>query len=204
MVVNSTTHFVDVAPYNESPKSYLELNGCTNFGGYTWVTVESSSCSSEATGLSSGTAGLAYSAARNAIAQGRLRPDASGMPLAAEEVKQLFRAAADDIDFSKPKPPGPANNLPTTPLHPGRRPHLPRPAGEGRLQGAGRGPRFRRPRRRRAAPVLLGHRPDPGGRVPQVPQRRRGQLTCLRRHRRRWCERADRGGRERLRARIQG
>ncbi|TML42118.1 MAG: hypothetical protein E6G27_05490 [Actinobacteria bacterium] len=114
MVVNSTTHFVDVAPYNESPKSYLELNGCTNFGGYTWVTVESSSCSSEATGLSSGMAGLVYSAARNAIAQGRLRPDASGMPLAAEEVKQLFRAAADDIDFSTPNPPGPANNFATT------------------------------------------------------------------------------------------
>jgi hypothetical protein len=114
MVVNSTTHFVNVGPYAESPKSYLELNGCTNFGGYSWVTVESASCSSEATGLSSGMAGLAYSAARNSIEKGRLSPDASGRALAAEEVKQLFRLAADDIDFSTPKPPGPPNNFATT------------------------------------------------------------------------------------------
>src|SRR3954463_7066251 len=62
MVVNSVTHYVDdgtsdlPAPFNsvalQNPKTYLAFNGCTNFGGYTWVSVESNSCSSDATGQS--------------------------------------------------------------------------------------------------------------------------------------------------------
>src|SRR4051794_22374899 len=123
MVVNSVTHFVDetpdqIRPYEQpstqgqqAPKTYLAFNGCTNFGGYTWVSVESNSCSSDATGQSSGMAGLLYSEARNAVEQGIISADASGRPLSAEEAKQLFRAAADDIDFSTPKPPGPPNNF---------------------------------------------------------------------------------------------
>src|SRR4051794_6342992 len=119
MVVNSVTHFVDETPKQlqqyvqgqQVPKTYLAFNGCTNFGGYTWVSVESNSCSSDATGQSAGMAGLLYSAARNAIAKGVMKPDASGRPLSAEEAKQLFRSAADDIDFSTPKPPGPPNNF---------------------------------------------------------------------------------------------
>src|SRR5205807_369197 len=105
MVVNSVTHFADEAGVAiQYPKSYLSFNGCTNFGGYSWVTVESNSCSSDATGQSSGMAGLLYSAAQNAVQHGVIRPDASGRPLSAEEAKQLFRAAADDVDFSTPKP----------------------------------------------------------------------------------------------------
>ncbi|HLW17180.1 MAG TPA: S8 family serine peptidase, partial [Actinomycetota bacterium] len=125
MVVNSVTHYVNdgtsglPAPFNsvaiQNPKTYLAVNGCTNFGGYTWVTVESNSCSSDATGQSSGIAGLIYSAARNAIDEGKLKPDASGRPLSAEEVKQIIRLSANDIDFSTPKPPfGPPNNFFTT------------------------------------------------------------------------------------------
>src|SRR5207248_7720208 len=132
MVVNSVTHFVDetpdqLKPYEQPstqgqqvPKTYLAFNGCTNFGGYTWVSVESSSCSSDATGQSSGMAGLLYSAAQNAVDKGVIKPDASGRPLAAEEAKQLFRLGADDIDFSTPRcdpaPPkcGPPNNFATT------------------------------------------------------------------------------------------
>src|SRR6185369_5613551 len=93
---------------------YLAFNGCTNFGGYTWVSVESNSCSSDATGQSAGMAGLLYSAARNAVDKGVLERDGSGRPLSAEEAKQLFRLGADDIDFSTPKPPGPPNNFATT------------------------------------------------------------------------------------------
>src|SRR5207248_6247389 len=115
MVVNSVTHFVDetpdqLKPYEQPstqgqqvPKTYLAFNGCTNFGGYTWVSVESNSCSSDATGQSSGMAGLLYSAARNAVDQGDIQPDASGRPLSAEEAKQLFRLAPHDVGFSPPR-----------------------------------------------------------------------------------------------------
>jgi len=125
MVVNSVTHYVNdgtsdlPAPFNsvaiQNPKTYLAFNGCTNFGGYTWVSVESNSCSSDATGQSSGISGLIYSAARNAVDKGVIKADASGRPLSAEEVKQIIRLSAGDIDFSTPKPPfGPPNNFFTT------------------------------------------------------------------------------------------
>jgi len=118
MVVNSVTHGADQSGVIlQHPYSYLTFNGCTNFGGYTWVTVESNSCSSAATGNASGMAGLAYSAARNALAAHVLQPrtDTAGRPLSAEEVKQLYRVAAQDVDFSTPKPPfGPPNNFATT------------------------------------------------------------------------------------------
>ena len=114
MVVNSVTHYVDdgtsdlPAPFNsvaiQNPKTYLAFNGCTNFGGYTWVSVESNSCSSDATGQSSGISGLIYSAARNAVQLGVISRDVSGRPLSAEEVKQIIRLSAQDIDFSTPKP----------------------------------------------------------------------------------------------------
>ncbi|MDQ1747319.1 MAG: hypothetical protein QOD07_1582 [Frankiaceae bacterium] len=122
MVVNSVTQYANqdvpgtgVNATLEAPKSYLAFNGCTNFGGYTWVSVESNSCSSDATGQASGMAGLLYSAAENAVENGVIKPDASGRPLSAEEAKQLYRVAAQDIDFSDPQlPVGPANNFATT------------------------------------------------------------------------------------------
>ena len=46
-----------------TPPSYLYLNGCTNYGANIAVTVESSSCSSEATGKTGGIVGLAESEA---------------------------------------------------------------------------------------------------------------------------------------------
>jgi hypothetical protein len=115
MVVNSVTHFADQSGVPlELPKSYLAFNGCTNFGGYTWVSVESNSCSSDATGQAAGIAGLLYSAAQNAVQSKTLKPGPAGRPLAAEEAKQLVRLAADDIDFSDPAGPGPPNNRATT------------------------------------------------------------------------------------------
>jgi hypothetical protein len=123
LLANSVTHFADVEGLPvQIPKTYLAFNGCTNFGGYSWITVASTSCSSDAIGQSSGMAGLLYSAARNAVEDGVIEPDRSGKPISAEEAKQLFRAAADDVDFSTPQvceppftpPCGAPNNFTTT------------------------------------------------------------------------------------------
>ena len=115
LLANSVTPFVDVEGLPvQAPKTYLALNGCTNFGGYSWITVASTSCSSDAIGQSSGIAGLIYSAARNAVDLGVIDSDASGKPLSAEEAKQIFRLAADDVDFATAKPPFPPNNYATT------------------------------------------------------------------------------------------
>jgi hypothetical protein len=70
-------------------EGYLALNGCTNYGGITLVSVPSSSCSSEATGIMSGVVGLVISAARDA-----------DIDLSAGEIIQIARARADDVDFS--------------------------------------------------------------------------------------------------------
>jgi hypothetical protein len=115
MLVNSVT-----SPASEQgvpiqyPLTYLSFNGCTNFGGYSWVTVASTSCSSDATSQGAGQVGLLYSAARNAVQKGLIQPDRSGQPLSAEEAKQLVRLGAQDVDFSTPRPPGPPNNFATS------------------------------------------------------------------------------------------
>ncbi len=82
---------------------YLALNGCTNFGAITFVSVPSGACSSEATGKSAGMVGLIESEAR-----------AKGLQLTANEVMQLVRATADDVDFSTPNAVDPANNFGTS------------------------------------------------------------------------------------------
>ena len=103
--VNSVTRFQTFGPLVQSPKSYLYLNGCTNYSAHIAVAVPSSSCSSEATGRSSGMAGLVISAARNAVDHGILtnyrRDDGSPapFPLSAEEIKQILTMTADDINF---------------------------------------------------------------------------------------------------------
>lgn len=78
-----------------SPRSYLYLNGCTNYGGNIAFSVSSESCSSEATGRGAGIAGLVVSAARNQVALGKLE-----RPLTANEIRQILTLSADDIDFS--------------------------------------------------------------------------------------------------------
>jgi hypothetical protein len=101
--VNSVVRFE--SDVNQMPQSYLYLNGCTNYGGHIALAVPSSSCSSEATGNSSGMAGLVVSAAFNAIDRGMLtaypRDDGSTAPypLSAEEVKQVLTMTVDDINF---------------------------------------------------------------------------------------------------------
>lgn len=104
MIVNSVTKFFEA----QTPRSYLYFNGCTNFGGHMHVAVPSTSCSSDATGQSSGYAGLVYSAAKNSVDRGWMtnypRDDGTiaPYPLSAEEVMQIFRRGAEDIDFSPP------------------------------------------------------------------------------------------------------
>jgi hypothetical protein len=119
IVVNSTTHYEEQRGQAvQYPKSYLYLNGCTNYGANIAVTVESSSCSSEATGKTGGIVGLAESAAADALLHGVLQPypgltTVSGAPVAlsANEVQQLVTMTADDIDFATAAPPfGPPDN----------------------------------------------------------------------------------------------
>src|SRR5205807_1141676 len=108
----------------ENPKSYLTFNGCTNFSSKITVAIPSSSCSSNATGVGAGIAGLIYSAALNARDQhtlggrpGCTRTDGTPCPISANEVRQLmasgtFGAAlnpdgtfdttqVDDVNFLK-------------------------------------------------------------------------------------------------------
>ncbi len=105
MVVNSVRNR---SLPSTTPNSYLYFNGCTNYGSYTFVSIPSTSCSSEATGRSAGVSGLLYSAALNAIESGHMtryiRDDntVAPFPLSAEEAMQLWRLAGDDIDFSTP------------------------------------------------------------------------------------------------------
>ena len=94
IVVNSVNQYDS---FTSSPSSYLQFNGCTNFSTHVTLAVSSSSCSSNATELAAGIAGLVYSAAENAIAKGRLRPsggchrvDGTACPVTANEVRQLM------------------------------------------------------------------------------------------------------------------
>jgi hypothetical protein len=92
--------------------SYLQFRGCTNYGAYITASVPANSCSSEAVGRSAGMAGLAYSAAKNALAQGKIQDygvldGPAGVPaggaISAEELHQLIATTADDINFVTPR-----------------------------------------------------------------------------------------------------
>jgi hypothetical protein len=77
------------------------LNGCTNYGGKAWVAIPSSACSSEATSRAGGLVALLVSHARNRVDAGLLAPHPrTGTPLSAEEVRQLMRVAARDVDHA--------------------------------------------------------------------------------------------------------
>src|SRR3989454_278138 len=91
IVVNSIRDF---GLQGVEPQSWLFIDGCTNFGGNVSVSVSSTSCSSEATGRSSGIMGLLVSAGRDAVAGHTL-----GSPLTANELRQVLEQTADDLDF---------------------------------------------------------------------------------------------------------
>jgi hypothetical protein len=110
IVVNSVTQYDTFTP----TLSYLQFNGCTNFSTHITVAIPSTSCSSDATGVGSGLAGLIYSAAKNAIARGDLDPhpdcrlvNGDPCPLSVNEVRQLMASGAfdgqlqaDDVNFA--------------------------------------------------------------------------------------------------------
>ena len=86
-------------------KDYTVQNGCTNHGGRAWTAISSTACSSEATGRSAGITLLLLSHGRNLMERGLLQPyPGTTRPFSAEEVRQLFRLSAEDIDQST-KPP---------------------------------------------------------------------------------------------------
>ncbi len=123
IVVNAVEGPSDLGgvPVTNTPPSYLQLDGCTNFGPRVDVSVPATSCSSEATGKSSGVAGLIYSAALNACGaalygecagggQSRLSPasdckrvDGSPCAITPDEVQQLIASgdvAGSSVDGS--------------------------------------------------------------------------------------------------------
>ena len=110
ILVNSVTRDATPAPN----QSYLTFNGCTNFNVKVTISIPSTSCSSDAVGVSSGLAGLVYSAALNAHERGALEPNprcetVEGEPcvITPTEVRQLMAAGTvdgqpvvDDVDFA--------------------------------------------------------------------------------------------------------
>jgi Subtilase family len=134
---SSLPHVIVVNSVRDSPlpapsKSYLAFNGCTNFSAKITLAIPSTSCSSNATGLGAGMAGLVYSAALDARDKGVLSPypdrsecqRTSGAPclVTPNEVRQLMasgviggKAQADDVDFAG-SPPGSANEPSCSPV----------------------------------------------------------------------------------------
>ena len=98
--VNSIVHGDGVAV--QQTRKFDLLNGCTNFGGRAWVAISSNACSSEATARASGLVALLISHGKNLIDRGQLAPyPGLDTPFSAEEVRQLLRIAAEDIDHEE-------------------------------------------------------------------------------------------------------
>lgn len=88
---NHTVYVHAIAPDSlggdaSNTTTFLNFNNCTNFGGHLVLSTPGSGCSSEATGKTSGIAGLIYSRAKEL-----------GISLTANEVKQILTLSADDI-----------------------------------------------------------------------------------------------------------
>jgi MYXO-CTERM domain-containing protein len=96
---NNHTLYVHAIRYDRpsinASTTFLNFNNCTNYGAQLVLSVSGTGCSSEATGQSSGMAGLLYSEAL----QSNLRP-----ALSAEEARQLLVMTADDIDVPESRP----------------------------------------------------------------------------------------------------
>ncbi|MDB4942430.1 MAG: Serine protease, subtilase family, partial [Labilithrix sp.] len=89
-----TVHSIRYDNDVETATSYLTFDTCSNYGGHLALSISATSCSSEATGRSSGIAGLAFSMAKKV-----------GLDLSAEEVMQLFKTYADDVDVAESRGP---------------------------------------------------------------------------------------------------
>jgi hypothetical protein len=87
----NTVRFNHVDDFQKA-STFWGISPCTNFGARISVTVPATSCSSGSTARLAGVAGLIESAAR----------DAGVAPLATEEVYQILRMTADDLDNTSP------------------------------------------------------------------------------------------------------
>ena len=90
-------YYVNAIRYNHvddfrKATTFWGLSPCTNFGARVSVTVPGNSCSSGSTARLAGVTGLIESAAR----------DAGVAPLATEEVYQILRMTADDLENTSP------------------------------------------------------------------------------------------------------
>ena len=79
----------------EDAATFQNFGNCTNFGGHLMLSTPGTGCSSEATGNTSGHVGLVQSYFLQLQDQGDAYYEE---PLTAEEVYQVLRASADDID----------------------------------------------------------------------------------------------------------
>ncbi|MHB8330484.1 MAG: S8/S53 family peptidase, partial [Acidimicrobiales bacterium] len=121
IVVNSVTDSPTAAGVNlYNPPGYLFLNGCTNYGANIGVSVESNSCSSEATGKTGGITGLIEAEAKNMVQDRTLTPypglttvSRTPVGLSSTEVRELIEMSADDVDFQTPVVPN-ASDATTT------------------------------------------------------------------------------------------
>ncbi len=87
-------------PNPQSSDSFLAYDNCTNYGAQLVMSAPGTGCSSEATAVGAGIAGLMYSAALSAERPGGpLDP-----PLSAEEVMQILRMEADEINVPESQP----------------------------------------------------------------------------------------------------
>ena len=85
----------------KSPPEFTLQNGCTNHGGQAWVAIASKACSSEATGRAAGLVSLLIAHGRNLMDRGELSPyPGLATPFSAEEIRQILRQSALDIDHS--------------------------------------------------------------------------------------------------------
>lgn len=76
-------------PNYKNSATFLAFDSCTNYGGHGGLSVSGTSCASEATGRMAGMLGLVYS-------MGLSLP--SPLSLTAEEVMQIMKQSADDVD----------------------------------------------------------------------------------------------------------
>ena len=110
--VNHHSTYVHAVVFDKSSPStsttFLNFNNCTNYGPRLELSAAGSGCSSEATGKTSGVAGLIYSAALKAGLNypggTKKATDKNGARrLSAEEVKQLLTMNVDDINVAESK-----------------------------------------------------------------------------------------------------
>ncbi len=80
---------------------YTILNGCTNYNAAAWVSIPSTACSSEATGRASGLVALLISRGKNLVDLGLMQGyPGLDAPFSAQEIRQMLRLSAQDINQS--------------------------------------------------------------------------------------------------------